>query len=166
MIALIGILITVASVAYGNAQRKARDHQRKNDLETIRQALELFYQENGYYPAPDCSAGMFGGGFGEWSTGNDWLNYNSAVTGLNKLIGAGYLKKLPIDPINVDSSPFSSADNTFLYWYGCGAIFDNSDLNNLKATTYSLRANLENNNDPQRNYNDTFFYSDYEVHNP
>ncbi len=50
VIAIIGLLATMAVVAFGNAQQKARDAKRKSDLKQISKAIELYYDEYGNYP--------------------------------------------------------------------------------------------------------------------
>ena len=50
-ISIIGILIAVASMSYGSAQKKARDTRRIEDLNSIQKAAEMYYsQNNATYP--------------------------------------------------------------------------------------------------------------------
>jgi len=46
---IIGILVTVTAVSFANSQKRSRDARRKADLETVRQALVLYRQDNGDY---------------------------------------------------------------------------------------------------------------------
>lgn len=46
---IIGVLVTVTAVSFANAQKRSRDARRKTDLETVRQALVLYRQDNGSY---------------------------------------------------------------------------------------------------------------------
>lgn len=55
VIAIISILISVGSVSYIRAMRLSRDSKRKTDLEQIRQALESYRSQNGYYPDDQAS---------------------------------------------------------------------------------------------------------------
>lgn len=50
VIAIIGIISTLAVVALGNVRAKARDSKRVADLKQIGTALELYYSDNGNYP--------------------------------------------------------------------------------------------------------------------
>jgi len=51
-ISIIGILIAVASMSYGSAQKKARDTRRIEDMNAIQKAAEMYYSQNNYsYPA-------------------------------------------------------------------------------------------------------------------
>ena len=47
---IIMVVAMVGVVSYQGASRKARDGKRKADIEKIRVALELYRQENNYYP--------------------------------------------------------------------------------------------------------------------
>jgi len=53
-ISIIGILIAVASLSYGTAQKKARDARRIEDLNSIQKAMEMYYSQNsGSYLGPN-----------------------------------------------------------------------------------------------------------------
>jgi len=51
VIAIIGLLSTIVMVFYGNAREKARDSRRLADLKQMQTALELYYTDEGDYPA-------------------------------------------------------------------------------------------------------------------
>lgn len=50
VVSIIGILATVGLFFSNNAQAKARDAKRKQDIAAIKVALNLYYQDNGSYP--------------------------------------------------------------------------------------------------------------------
>lgn len=51
VIAIIGVLASLAAVSYSSAQRRARDSQRQSDLKAIQNALEQYYADHdGNYP--------------------------------------------------------------------------------------------------------------------
>ena len=52
VISIIGILIAIGTVSYQKTARLSRDSKRRGDLEQIRQALETYRSENGFYPYP------------------------------------------------------------------------------------------------------------------
>ena len=57
-ISIIGILVAVASTAYGVTQRKARDTRRTEDMNAVQKAAEIYYSQNSYsYPANSSSFG-------------------------------------------------------------------------------------------------------------
>jgi prepilin-type N-terminal cleavage/methylation domain-containing protein len=51
VVAIIGILASVVLVGLGPVQRRGRDARRISDLRQIQTALELYYNQNGKYPA-------------------------------------------------------------------------------------------------------------------
>ncbi len=51
VVAIIGLLSTLSIVALNSARAKARDARRVSDVKQIQTALELYYNENGAYPA-------------------------------------------------------------------------------------------------------------------
>ncbi|KKS84418.1 MAG: LspG (Type II protein secretion LspG pseudopilin) [Candidatus Gottesmanbacteria bacterium GW2011_GWB1_43_11] len=53
VIGILGILATAGYASFLGSQKNARDSRRKVDLETIRQALELYRLDNGQYPFDD-----------------------------------------------------------------------------------------------------------------
>ncbi len=59
-ISIIGILIAVASLSYGTAQKKARDTRRADDMNAIQKAAEMYYSQKNYtYPATTGPSGDF-----------------------------------------------------------------------------------------------------------
>jgi len=50
VIAIIGVLAAVVLASLNSARAKARDAQRLSDLKQIQTALEMYYNEYGYYP--------------------------------------------------------------------------------------------------------------------
>lgn len=51
VIAIIGLLSTVVMTSLNSARKKGRDTRRVEDIASIRQALEVYYDENGAYPS-------------------------------------------------------------------------------------------------------------------
>ena len=81
VITIIAVLNGAGTVSWTNAQKKGRDAKRKADLKSIQQALELYFQENKYYPRP-------------W-----YPNYWCTTTGLSGYLEPTYIKKVPTDPL-------------------------------------------------------------------
>lgn len=61
VIAIIGILATLVLTNFQGAQAKGRDTVRKNDINSLYQKLEEYYNENGGYPDSTLSAATFPG---------------------------------------------------------------------------------------------------------
>lgn len=57
VIAIIGLLSTLAVVALVNARAKGRDAKRMTDLKQVQTALELYYNDNEAYPGQAESVG-------------------------------------------------------------------------------------------------------------
>lgn len=49
-IVVIAILAAISVVAFNGIQERARDSQRKHEVQTIARALEMYYSEHGTYP--------------------------------------------------------------------------------------------------------------------
>ena len=127
VIAIIGLLATLAIVGLNSARVKARDVKRKADLRQIRNALEMYAQENGIYPPAGACA--YGTNCYVYSTaGNSWI---PALV--------PYLPKQPVDPVNNLGGPWT--DGHYSYSYG-----------NVTANGqgFDLDGQLENISDPDR----------------
>jgi prepilin-type N-terminal cleavage/methylation domain-containing protein len=96
-ITILTTLIVMGTFAYGNAQIRARDAKRKQDLKTLATALQLYYNDHGTYPAYcDTSASWFGE---PW----DWNNCSTDPDEDLRAKLAPYLNPLPTDPVNIDT---------------------------------------------------------------
>jgi prepilin-type N-terminal cleavage/methylation domain-containing protein len=108
VIAMIGLLATMAVVAFGDAQKKARDAKRLSDMSQLQKALALYLDDNGSYPG---------------NTDND---YNGWDLGFNGGQGSGdpFIQPLTtaglINPVG-DPSGSTNADTYFYYRYAAGA---------------------------------------------
>lgn len=58
VIAIIGILAALSVVGIGNALKRARDAQRKRDLQNVKSALEYYYQDNNGFPTASSFAAL------------------------------------------------------------------------------------------------------------
>src|SRR5687767_9992789 len=74
VVAIIGILTALVTVNLQDARERARDVQRKADLKSIQQALELY--KNDHLPQ----------------------TYPPTATWRDDLTGGGYIKEIPTDP--------------------------------------------------------------------
>jgi prepilin-type N-terminal cleavage/methylation domain-containing protein len=82
VIAIIGILATLAVVNFGSARMKARDAKRLSDANTLRTAVELYYDDNGAFP---CAG-----------AGN--LYIDDQTTCLTTALVPTYMASVPVDP--------------------------------------------------------------------
>lgn len=111
-ISIIGILIAVASLSYGSAQKKARDARRIEDMNSIQKAAEMYYSQNNYvYPA----------------------NTNAFVgTG-----GTGVMQQYPKDPKTTGWTPYSYQIGRT---YCACATMDNSSNGNCTLNTCNFNS--------------------------
>lgn len=100
VIVIIAILTTITIVAYRGVQGRARDDRRKTDIATITKAMEIYYDDNGRYPATSGSTTVNP----TWVSSVDasWNGFVSALT-------ANATDTVPVDPRNV---PTTGAANT------------------------------------------------------
>lgn len=89
VIAIIGLVASVVLVSLDTARAKARDARRSEDLENIRLALELYYNDYGSYPV---TSPRFDTCNGDWDP-----TFQSIL--------APYISVLPVDPLNVVGGP-------------------------------------------------------------
>ncbi len=127
VVAIIGLISTIAIVASSAIRSRGRDTKRIADLRQVRSALELYYNETSAYPTCgqacttycDCTTVGWGGNFAEME------------------IKPAYMASIPADPIN---------DGTYGYFYARGyKISGNcSYMNTNSPSDYVLATRLEN----------------------
>ncbi len=86
VIAIIGLLATLAIVSLTTAQRKARDTKRVADVKSIQSAMELYYSDNAAYPTPD-----------------DWTDLGTDLS--------AYLTQLPTAPNHASAEAYYMVTN-------------------------------------------------------
>ena len=113
VIAIIGVLSSVVLVSLNTARAKARDANRAAAISQFRNALELYYLDNGQYPASGGATAPNS----SWTTSNDssWTTLQTAL--------APYMPQLPRDPSQSTSGwPATTGVYAFSYYsrsYGC-----------------------------------------------
>jgi general secretion pathway protein G len=131
VISIIGLLSSVVMTNLDGVRKKGRDARRIEDLRQIRNALELYFQDHGYYPPSSCGYDCNG-----YRYSNSPSSWNALAADL-----APYLAKLPVDPINSNCSPWNN--NCFSYTYGNVGRY-------TRGHTYDLTTQLEDPNHSQR----------------
>lgn len=122
VVAIIGILSSVVLASLSDARAQARDTSRIADLKQIETALQLFFNDNGYFPcevASRCSGQS--------------VNANGRIgegAGLDTLLEP-YLGEVPHDP----NGP---GDSTYFYYYDGAHCNDSGKLNGASAVTISF----------------------------
>lgn len=88
VIAIIGILATLLILQLGVARSRARDAKRIADVNQVRSALELYFDDNGQYPS---------------------------TTQLGNELSPRYLQNLPQDPLSSSCAGYSGAEGCYGY---------------------------------------------------
>lgn len=124
VIAIIGILSGIVLVSLNSAKAKARDTTRKSDLNQIRTALMMYYNDHSTWISSTADCDGTGAGFTDpvgTSSGNGWFNayggtyYPKSIAQCLK--DEGYTSVEIIDPTKGTSSSPSSG---FTYMkYNC-----------------------------------------------
>jgi general secretion pathway protein G len=96
VILVVGILATLVVANFSSSRSRARDLKRKNDLNAMKTALRLYYNDYQTYPA--ASGGQIAGCGANGTTACAW----GATFGTT---GTTYMGELPADPLN--SNPYT-----------------------------------------------------------
>jgi len=133
VITIIGILAGMALASYGGTQERARDSRRKQELDSIKKALELAKQDTpGAYYYPYCDS---------YAIDQCDLTGTSTTPDLTDSVGTPYMNSVPNDPKTGDG---------YIY-------IPNPPSCSGTCTSYTLIACLENAKDPQK---ETITHSD------
>jgi len=120
VVAIIGVLATIIISSLNSARSKARDAQRERDVQTIKNALELYYIDNGEYPKTSWQ-------HSNNYNGDNWSDLETAL-GLT----------LPVDPVN---EPGGTAHNGGYLTY---SYFAHSYPSYCAGQAYMIVYNKEN----------------------
>ncbi len=113
VIAIIGFLTSISMVILSDAREKSRDSRRFEDLQQIKNALELYGADtNGLYPPGDTFTVLTDGGYirvmpidplnrGVYSYSYQGTNYNGGVCSSG--LCAGYLLKAVLEQIEQEA---------------------------------------------------------------
>lgn len=102
VLGLMGILATVVLMNFGNSDRGSKEQTLKSNLVTVRQSLDLYKADHGWYP---CQTG-------DWNVAGNAANYIRQMTEYTSATGqpsttrsstfkyGPYLKKWPVEPFS------------------------------------------------------------------
>ncbi len=141
VIAVIALLSTLTLTSFSSVRMKGRDIKRITDLQAIRKALEMFYNDNGYYPKANCPPDGWDCNGYRYSKDASWATLASNL--------APYLPSLPKDPINNTTCEGPWVDGCHSYTYG-NVGRNGGGANPNGRIQYDLWANLEDASNPQR----------------
>ena len=107
VVAIIGVLATIILSSLNQAQAKARDARRLQDMKSIYTALVQYSLDKGALPRP-LHYGDAGGGGWDVSSNGSFLSF---------LEDEGYMGQVPFDPINQGTTP--TTNGHYVYRYYC-----------------------------------------------
>ncbi|MEA3249229.1 MAG: type II secretion system protein [Patescibacteria group bacterium] len=142
-IAILGLLASLVSAPIMASRQRSRDAKRIENFRVIRDALEMYSNDNGVYPPSPCGYNCNGYYYSCATPGaNAWSNFASYL--------APYIDDVPVDPINTTSTPPWSAAEGYCYAYGNVA---NPAVGAVPTGgiehTYDLTARLETRDHPE-----------------
>jgi type II secretion system protein G len=156
-IAILGLLASIISAPIMASRQRSRDAKRIEDFRVIRDALEMYANDNGVYPPSQCGYNCNGYYYSCIDSGaGAWSNFAAHL--------APYIQDVPVDPINKDGvPPWSTIDDGYCYAYGNVA---NPSVGAVPGGgvehTYDLTGRLETPDHPescgQKDY--TYFFTD------
>jgi len=133
VISIIGLLSSIVLASLNSARIAARDSRRVQDLNAIRTAVQLYYEDYGYYPkAGNC----------DWNTNCYAYSYSSSWAVLEQTLSK-YIPSLPKDPNPVNCAPWTN--NCHSYAYGnVGRRDYTAGVNTNLVENFDLTAQFEN----------------------
>lgn len=107
VISIIAVLAAMLFTNFSGARERTRDLQRKSDLDQLKKALRLYYNDYQRYPVDDGSGRIQG-------CGADQANPSVCAWGSTFSAGAGptiYMNQLPADPVATTSYTYTRIDD-------------------------------------------------------
>ncbi len=142
VIAIIGILATLVLTNFQGAQAKGRDTVRKNDINSVYQKLEEFYNENGGYPDGDLAGTVAVGVNNATAVGTVAVFPGIDSGALIDNEGAGIVETFST-AATLAQPTLPGNTNEYLYAaYGCTAAVAQSDVG-FSCAKYHLASFLE-----------------------
>ncbi|MDP3996701.1 MAG: prepilin-type N-terminal cleavage/methylation domain-containing protein [bacterium] len=133
VIAIIGLLSSVVFSSLDGARKRARDTRRITEIREIQKALELYYDDRGYYPY------------------TSWVSSHQTTweTGVLGTALEPYLPMMPVDPVNSNSiSPGHAYNGNYTYSYYSGGYRAPGQTN---QQWYMILYRLEDTSNPIQN---------------
>lgn len=100
VVLIIGLLVAIVIVNINDARKKGRDSRRKQDINTIQTAIEMYANERKAYPSTNASV----------------ENIISSSTTGSALISGGYLNTIPSDPAKNPNWTERVGRGRYVYW--------------------------------------------------
>lgn len=148
VISIISLLSSIVLASLRTARVKARDVKRIEDLQQIKTALELYFNDHNFYPGLSNNT--------VWDTNGYYFSNNTSSDKTWSVLAAllmPYMTAFPVDPINNcannTAGPFDSDAPCYSYAYG-NVGRNGFAENDKKLIGYDLSARLEDASNPLR----------------
>lgn len=133
VIVIIGILATLVIVTFSGVQQKARDSERKTDINAVANVLEAFYANAGYYPPRvDVNSET-------WRSSND-MKLDAKSLG----DPTGVKAATPVLDLQAATSATTQGTDKVYYYWAADESGTACTTTGAKCASYVLTANLEN----------------------
>lgn len=128
VISIISVLTSIILISMNTARSKANDAKRVSDMQQIKNAVELYFDTNGYYPLCGVSVSCSSVGF-------PYVH----ISTLN-VVSAGFISKINNDPINI------AGKYGYYYVRGYKKTSSSTYIYTNSTTDYIIATRLENSN--------------------
>lgn len=119
VIAIMGLLMTIAVAGLNSSKRKTRDGKRVADMRQVHTALEVYFAGNGSYPAAPTALGGCAAGVLGCQGGNGMKLCNGGFQPSSFACTATYMDPMPTAPIPREPG-CTAAENRYTYTAGAG----------------------------------------------
>ncbi len=102
VVAIVGLMSSIAVPAYNEYVEKARNSQAIADVSTIMQAIDHFYLKNNQYPASLADVG-FNATQDPWGGSYYYMRFSDSINGVQ-----GFRKDKNLKPVNSDYDLYSA----------------------------------------------------------
>lgn len=109
VIVVIAVLAAISIVAYNGVQQRTRDSVRVSTLNKLTKAIEMYYIDNGRYPAIQDGSGIEGG-CGSLTENWGWCDRM-------KQLADALAPYMTVDPVSLSSA---TTGTTYYYYYNSG----------------------------------------------
>jgi type II secretion system protein G len=114
VVAILGLLASIITAPLMASRKRARDGKRIENFRVIRDALEMYHNDNGHYPPSPCGWNCNGYYYScktNTSASSHWSNFQAYLQ--------PYLNEVPEDPINKPNiAPWHKTIEGLCYAYG------------------------------------------------
>lgn len=118
VISIISILTIISVSSFRTAQIKARDAERKANLDAVSKSLMLYYNDNNKFP--------------------DLFPFGNSVTGFVGSDGTIYMRETPLDPISKNDYIYKYQPSTDLKQFAIFANLENKEDSQCQTELYNV----------------------------